>query len=197
MLKQVQTILMVAAIIHCSLFISLASEIILPRSGQSGSYGSGDDGTVKAGLSASSPRFTVVNGKVVDSLTGLSWLRNANCTETVGGVNKAYGYLTWANAVTWSKSLTSGKCGLTDGSTAGQWRLPTRKELQTLLDASKYEPALPVGHPFSNFQAAYYWSSSTYAVSTADAWFVSMMDGSVDHAAKTEPGYVVPVSGGQ
>jgi len=197
MLKRTVTILMAVAILHVSLSSLHSSEINLPRSGQAASYGTGDDGAVKAGLSSPSPRFTASNGKVIDNLTGLVWLQNANCTETVGGVTKGFGYLPWASALTWSNSLFSGKCGLTDGSTAGYWRLPTRKELQTLLDAAKNNPALPTGHPFINLKAAYYWSSSTYAASSSDAWFVSMLDGIVDYGSKTGNSYVWPVSGGQ
>ena len=67
------------------------------------------------------------NGTVTDNLTGLIWLKNANCTNTVGGVAKANGYLSWANALTWSNNLANGNCGLSDGSSAAgnQWHLIT------------------------------------------------------------------------
>ncbi len=51
-------------------------------------------------------------------------------------------------------SLKEGDCGpdpnfvLSDGSSAGDWRLPTMKELCTLIDYSKRDPALPNGHMF-------------------------------------------------
>jgi len=195
MLKKIIGISFALFILNSTFLI--AAEINLPRSGQTASYGSGDDGAVLAGLSSPSPRFTAANGTVTDNLTGLVWLQNANCKETVGGVARANGYLAWANALTWSNSLASGKCGLTDGSSVGHWRLPTRKELQTLMDVSRSEPALPAGHPFTNVLINRYWSSTTYAGSTTFSWFVSLFDGMVDSDDKTANNYVWPVSGGQ
>jgi len=174
-----------------------SAEINLPRSGQTTSYASGDDGAVMAGLPAPSPRFTAANGRVVDNLTGLIWLQNANCKETINGVAKGNGYLTWLDALSWSSSLASGKCGLTDGSIASQWRLPTRKELQTIIDASKSNPAVPASHPFSNVQISSYWSSTTYAESTTFAWFTYLGDGAVDYDNKTSNRYVWPVKDGE
>lgn len=44
------------------------------------------------------------------------------------------------------------------------WRLPTVEELASLVDSSQANPALPPNHPFSNFQNALYWTSSTYTL---------------------------------
>ena len=42
--------------------------------------GTGQDGEIKAGVAWPSPRFTDnSNGTVTDNLTGLIWLKNANC----------------------------------------------------------------------------------------------------------------------
>lgn len=197
MLKKIIILLLAAVFLHFPPADLYSSEINLPRSGQTTSYGSGDDGAVQAGLPAPSPRFTAVNGTVADNLTGLVWLQNANCTDTVGGIPKGSAYLTWADALRWSNSLASGKCGLTDGSIASQWRLPTRKELQTILDESKFNPAIPAGHPFSNLLSSSYWTSTTYADSTTFAWYVSLGDGSVDSDSKTANRYVWPVRNGE
>jgi len=180
-----------------NIFSSFASEINLPRTGQTTSYTAGDDGAIKAGLPSPSPRFIASNGKVTDNLTGLVWLQNANCTEAVGGVAKSSGYLNWNDSLTWCNNLASGKCGLTDGSTTGEWRLPTRKELQSLIDLSRQTPALPAGHPFSNVQADYYWSSTAYIGNTASAWLVNIGNGIVYYSDMTNDIYVWPVSGGQ
>lgn len=189
----------VLSILFACSALSYASEIILPRTGQTSSYAAGDDGAIKAGQPMPSPRFTDNNGNgsVTDNLTGLIWLKNANCTETVGGVGKSSGALAWANALVWSNSLASGKCGLTDGSTSGQWRLPTRKELRSLIDASKYGPALPTGHPFSAVLGAY-WTSTTNPGDTASAGLVDVSgDGDILSMGKTSTYYVLPVRGGQ
>lgn len=197
----------------CTLYSSfaLASEINLPRSGQTKCYdaspygyvipcaGTGQDGELQSGLPSPSPRFNDNgNGTVTDNLTGLIWLKNANCLETVGGVIKSSGAIIWTNALTWSKNLASGKCGLTDGSIVGQWRLPTRNELLTLRDTSNFNPVLPTGHPFTNVQSSDYWSSTTYAWFTDAAWCFNMgyglMQGNYSgEMYKTSSYYVWPV----
>jgi hypothetical protein len=189
----------------CCLLLSLltfdaafAARVALPRTGQTASYAVGDDGDKLKGVAAPSPRFTDNgNGTVTDNLTGLIWLKNANCTDTVGGIAKASGYLDWANALVWSNNLASGSCGLSDGSTAGQWRLPSGNELASLMDLSKYSPALPAGHPFASVRSSGYWSGSTYAGSTANAWVVGMDVGYVGGSSKTFSYYVWPVRAGQ
>jgi len=138
------------------------------------------------------------DGAVKDNLTGLIWLKNANCFDTLGGVAKT-GPLRWAEALTWSNNLASGSCGLTDGSTAGMWRLPNRKELLSLVDRSHYNPPLPTGHPFTSVQSGGYWSGSSYSGKSAGAWYVSMDDGYVYYVSKSssDGGYVWPVRAGQ
>jgi hypothetical protein len=149
--------------------------------------GTGQDGAFQNGVSVS-PRFADnANGTVKDNLTGLIWLKNANC----------FSYQTWTNALAVSNTLASGACGLTDGSAAGAWRLPNVRELQSLIDYGKYNPALPAGHPFSGVQANYYWSSSTSANYPSYAWFVYLNDGYVNGNGKTNSNYVWPVRGGQ
>ncbi len=93
--------------------------------------------------------------------------------------------------------LSSPACGLTDSSTSGQWRLPNRKELQSLVDRSRYNPALPSGHPFTGVQSFYYWSSSSFAYNTYNAWLVGMKYGYVDGSGKGNYSYVWPVRAGQ
>ena len=169
---------------------------VLPQTGQATCYdasgsvvacaGTGQDGDKKTGKAWPDPRFTDNgNGTVTDNLTGLLWLKNANC----------FGSQTWAAAVSSAGGLANGACSLTDGSTAGQWRLPNISELESLVDLSKNNPALPAGHPFSNAQSYYYWSSSTYAGSTSYAWYVSMLNGYVYYSNKTYSNYVWPVRG--
>ncbi len=40
------------------------------------------------------------------------------------------------------------------------WRLPTLEELSSLVDPTQSDPALPVGHPFTNV-GAIYWTANT------------------------------------
>jgi len=187
-------------ILNSLFFIPSANALLaeVPETGQTTSYATGDDGALKPGLPWPTSRFTANgNGTVTDNLTGLIWLQNANCTETVSGITKGGDSISWDNALTWSNGLASGNCTLTDGSSIADWRLPDRLELESLVDSSKYSPALPVGHPFTAVQSGYYWSSSTYAANTSDAGVVYMSYGYVLYLSKTNSFYVWPVRGGQ
>jgi hypothetical protein len=152
-----------------------------------------------ASLSAAVRFVDLLDGTVKDNLTGLIWLKNANCFATLGGVVNSGTGLTWANALTWTNNLVGNNtvCGLNDGSTAGQWRLPNRKELMSLMDLSKSGLTLPTGYPFTTVQLITYWSGSTYSGNTTLAWNVAMGDGSVNYSNKAGSGYVWPVRAGQ
>jgi len=159
----------------------------VPKTGQTTSYATGDDGDLERGVPSPNPRFTDNgNGTVTDNLTGLIWLKNANC----------FGMRLWDSALYDCNGLHSGQCGLTDGSQAGDWRLPNRFELESLLDLENI-PALPTGHPFINVQPSVYWSSTTGAYYFILAWYVDMLGGGVARDGKVSDGYVWPVRGGQ
>ena len=70
--------------------------------------------------------------------------------------------MTWHNAVEYAKSLGDG------------WRLPTRAELIDAYD-----------NKIEDFDFSYYWSSSTYAQNTNNAWYVNFNNGNVNYNAKT------------
>jgi len=146
------------------------------------------------------------NGTVTDLLGDLTnrnvgrclvWMKNANCSANLATINKT-GPLTWDNAEVWSSAVVSGVCGLTDDSTAYEWRLPTRAELDGLTNGK----APPSNPPFSGVQVsdAPYWSSTTYAYDTSEAWIVSFNVwswGEVARTRKTGDYFVWPVRGGQ
>lgn len=169
--------------------------IQLPRTGQTTCYDAlgtvidcahtGQDGEKQAGAPLPSARFRDnKNGTVTDTLTGLIWLKNANCTDTVGGIVRGNGLLDWQSALSWSNKLASGKCGLSDNSAAGDWRLPNIHELRSLIDYSRHDPALSEEHPFTGVQPDWYWSSTTNPVYTAGAFNVGMGRGSVHVSPK-------------
>ena len=132
-----------------------------------------------------SPRFTDNgNGTVTDNLTGLIWLKDANCTDSAGGIIRDGGLLNWPSALAWCNNLAHGSCGLTDNSAAGDWRLPNINELKSLVDHSRHDPDLPGGHPFANVQSVWYWSSTSNPVYTAGAFNVGMSRGSIHVTGK-------------
>lgn len=147
-----------------------------------------DDGYYQKGIAWPEPRFfDNEDGTVRDNLTGLIWLKNANC----------FGSRTWEQAISDCNGLASGSCGLIDDSYTGIWRLPNRKELETLLDFERSNPALPLGHPFINVQTSYYWSSTTFVDNTSNVWIVWMGNGLVNNAGnKLDNFYTWPVRGG-
>lgn len=172
--------------------------IQLPKTGQTTCYdangsviacnGTGQDGDKQKGAAWPSPRFIDnANGTATDNLTGLVWVKNADCFSSQ----------TWTAALNSANTLASGACGLSDGSTAGQWRLPNRKELQSLVDRSTYNPTLPTGHPFTGGQSKGYWSSTGYASHANVAWIVHLDNGVVNYGSKTINAYVWPVRAGQ
>ena len=161
--------------------------------GQTVSYADSDDGALQTGVVWPDPRFTDNgDGTVTDNLTGLVWLKDANC----------FGTKNWGSAVIDANQLASGSCSLSDGSAAGDWRLPNAKELQSLLHYGKYDPALPntagtgkwtEGDPFTGVQSDYYWSGTTYSSTISIAWSVHLYMGDIYHDVKTSAYYVWPV----
>jgi hypothetical protein len=150
----------------------------------------GDDSELRKGVAWPFPRFTDNStGTVTDNLTGLIWLKSANC----------FGTQTWAQALTDANGLASPACGLSDGSTAGQWRLPNLRELQSLIDYNAFTPAIQSGSPFLGLQSSVrYWSSTTVANNNPNAWDIDFDIGTVNrNQPKTSAFYVWPVRGGQ
>jgi hypothetical protein len=157
----------------------------VPITGQIDSLWPGDDGELQQGVQwQPEDRFTVNgNGTVKDNLTGLIWLKNAEC----------FGEVNWWAALDISNGLETGHCGLTDGSSAGDWRLPNIRELHSLIDFGNIAPALPTNHPFVDVPTmGYYWSSTTYKDSEG-AWWGYPGNGSVGAYQKTNNNYVWPV----
>ncbi len=156
--------------------------------GQAIAYADGDDGELQAGVPSPTPRFQENgNGTVTDNLTGLTWLKNANC----------FGFVMWAQALAETKMLAHGSCGLTDGSAVGDWRLPNVKELQSLIDFGRASPALPTGHPFVGVQPDFYWSSTTLVVFPDAAWGIGLNVGDAVQINKISTSLAWPVRGPQ
>lgn len=146
----------------------------------------GQDGDLQKGVAWPNPRFIDnSDGTVFDRLTGLIWLKHANC----------FGERTWAQALIDCNGLQSRACGLSDGSVAGDWRLANRSELFSLIDAQRSSPALPAGHPFTDVQGTY-WSSTNQVTYNWIAWHVSILSGAISYDNKEDSYYVWPVRGG-
>ena len=174
-----------------------ASPVGIAKTGQTGCWdaaatsiscaGTGQDGEYQTGVLVD-PRFTDNgDGTVQDNLTGLIWLKNANC----------FGLRNWTNALSDANTLADASCGLTDGSIAGDWRLPNVKELRSLVDFVQAGPPLTPGHPFSAVQSQRYWSSTSAAADPRYAWNVFFNGGHLFVDFKTTGQYVWPFRAGQ
>jgi len=112
-------------------------------------------------------RFTVnTDGTITDSSTGLTWKK---CLEGLSGNDCATGT---AATKTWSQALA-----LTD--TVNGWRVPNIKELQSIVDETKVNPAIdtacfPTPAGTANI---YVWSASPYAGNTTTSWVIDFKDG--------------------
>ena len=145
---------------------------MVPKTGMVSSWFGGDDGSTQCGMASPNPRFTDNgDGTVTDNLTGLIWLKDAGCLT----VNQ-----TCVGAVGACWELNNGECGLTDGSVNGDWRLPTIREMYSLIDYGQHDPALTPGM-FAN-QNIWVFCTSTVVVDdpTNYGWCVNTQHGHVE-----------------
>ena len=63
------------------------------------------------------------------------------------------------------------------------WRIPTLKELLTIVDYKNYDPAILNG--FSSIESSTYWSSTPYQGRDNEVWGVSFKSGATDSNSKT------------
>jgi hypothetical protein len=117
-----------------------------------------------ADADAPAGRYTTAGGTVYDTKTKLTWQQLVPTTTYA-----------WADAKTY--------CASPAVSTAlggSGWRLPTYKELLTIVDYSQSGPAIdPIAFPGT--PSDWFWSSTPYASSSGSAWRVDFSDGSARH----------------
>jgi hypothetical protein len=116
------------------------------------------------------------DGTITDTETSVVWLKDADCL----------GYDTWDNANATAYALDNATCGLSDNSTAGNWRLPTLSELQGLGTLPPVtwgfgEPTVDWTMPSTPFEGlinTYYWTETTAGtVGTNEAFMLYMKRG--------------------
>ena len=116
--------------------------------------------------------FTRSGNVVTNNVTQLQWQDN----EAVMGDS----WKTWTEAIDYCEALSL------DGHS--DWRLPNKKELLSIVDYSRFDPAIkPV---FTYTESYNYWSSTTDTRDTSYAWFVGFYSGATGHYDKPDTIYV-------
>ncbi|MHB1214756.1 MAG: Lcl C-terminal domain-containing protein [Thiobacillus sp.] len=143
--------------------------------------GSGQDGEFRRGIAWPEPRFDALGERVLDRLTGLTWMRNATPGELP---------MMWQEALAFVAALNRERAlGFSD------WRLPNRRELRSLVSHQTRRPALSEPNPFANVFAGWYWSATSAAGTPAHAWYVDMDGGRMFYGGKDQSFLVWPVRG--
>ena len=122
------------------------------------------------------------NDTFVDRTTGLEWQDNYASQS----VKK-----NWYDAKSYCRNLKL--------SGHSDWRLPTIKELQSIVDISKYRPVIKDGfkNVKYNFLDDGYWSSSEYAGNSSKALGVCFFEGCTGWDNRSSKNYVRCVRGRQ
>jgi hypothetical protein len=143
--------------------------------------GTGQDAEFFAHTAPGPDRFALSGHTVLDRLTGLIWLRDAN----------APGFpITWQEALDFINAMNErGHAGHRD------WRLPDRRELFSLISFDRANPALAKGHPFANVFNGWYWTATWSAMHPAQAWHVQLSGGRMFWGTRTGFELVWPVRG--
>lgn len=126
-------------------------------------------------------RFVVQGDTVIDALTGLCWCRDASRFEFPFAWDEAADLVAEMSRSGWGARR--------------DWRLPSRRELFSLLSHQHVTPALVQGHPFVNVFPGYYWTATTCARLRDQAWYIHLGGARVYRGMKSGACLVWPVAG--
>jgi len=127
------------------------------------SLSTGGSAQPPCGAGTEARRFVVSpdGTEVCDNTTGLNWQQNPDSTQR-----------TQANALAYCPTV------------AARSRVPEVKELISVLDYASFHPPLPTSHPFTNIHSDNYWSATTFAGDSTQAWGVLLSTGIVRPSGK-------------
>jgi len=117
------------------------------------------------------PRFTDHgDGTVTDNATGLMW------QQTDDDLSRD-----WEDALAYCEEL--------DLAGYADWRLSDVKELRSIVDNTRWDPAIDTAY-FPGTNPSYYWSSSSNASDPYGAWRIYFLGGYVGYYDKASNQYV-------
>jgi len=154
-------------------------------------YDMGEDKELEEEITTPTTRFKDNgDGTVTDPKTGLMWTKDAHL---VGDTMLFHQGLDYVEGMNEGKYPNFGHTN---------WRLPTLKELRSLIDYTKYTRKgheLPSGHPFENVQSLKLndTRSVSYLYNSDFSWFIALYCRLVGHNVRSCYGYVWPVRQGE
>ncbi|MDP4579210.1 MAG: DUF1566 domain-containing protein [Saprospiraceae bacterium] len=104
------------------------------------------------------------NGTITDQLTGLIWQQVP--TDS----------MTWEQALITAEALSLGGSNL--------WRMPNIKELQSISEATIYNPSINKTY-FSGISTSQFWSSTSLSNQSTKAWYLDTQYGITSQVVKT------------
>ncbi len=129
-----------------------------------------------------------MDGTVTDTTTNLMWIKN-------GWRLDFFSAATWAEA---NKKCEKFKLG-----GYSDWRLPTKKEWRSIIDADKKNPALVEPNPFVNIIGHMpYWTQTEFTYSLKhtkskkgplDTYTVMLYSGTINHQKKSQRAFILPI----
>ena len=149
-------------------------------------------GTGQDGEHIGNPLSYTVNddGTVTDDNTGLEWQQQDD--------GKTYDWFrSAASSASFNKPLAASVCSVLTLGGHSDWRLPTRKELMSIVDYSVPAPGASIDpRSFTDTKRAGYWSSNSYPSNPDYAWRVDFQNGGADYYHKYLAHHVRCVRGG-
>ena len=144
------------------------------------------------------PRFVDnEDGTVTDNNSDLVWMKKPLCDD----LNDSGTGLNWYDSMVLVANLADGQCGLTDGSVAGDWRLPTKEEWEAFVCPQSPEPSIcniqgiEQWLPGDVFDIVQYWTDTPVESSTDSSWTVLISPGIMFIARNSSTNYAWPVRG--
>ena len=142
----------------------------IKQTGQEKTYHINDNGTYKKGSKATYSRDNT-HKIVLDHITELMWEDDTNVTTTTN---------TNTSAITYCTNLTLGNFS--------DWRLPTIRELETIVFEAKSNPS--IDNSFKNISSRIYWSNTIFKPYNQFYWGIDFNSGDINPYDKTTTYYV-------